>query len=254
MANPNAGRFTWHELTTADPAATAKFYVSLFGWTVKEMDMGPAGTYRMFMKGETAVGGAMAAPKGVPSHWLSYVGCENADATAKKITELGGKLLVPVTEVPNMVRFAVGLDPQHAAFGVVQGIGPQPEPPAADAPPVLGTFCWDELHTKDMDASGKYYGSLFGWTGSVTEGPMKYWHWKNAGRDIGGMMTLMAPNVPPHWLAYIAASDVDTSTAKVRELGGKVVMEPMEVEKVGKFSVVQDTSGATFALFRSARV
>lgn len=62
------------------------------------------------------------------------------------------------------------------------------------------------------------------------------------------------PNVPPHWLPYIAASDVDASTAKVKELGGKVLMDAMDIEKVGKFSVVQDPTGAAFALFRSARV
>jgi len=70
MANPNAGRFTWHELMTADPAAGAKFYAALFGWTVQEMDMGPAGTYRLFLKGDKQVGGAMKAPPGAPSFWL----------------------------------------------------------------------------------------------------------------------------------------------------------------------------------------
>jgi hypothetical protein len=240
-------------MTTDDVVAT-KFYTALFGWTVQEMDMGPAGTYRLFMKGEIGVGGGMKAPPGVPSHWLPYVSTDDTDAAAKKLVELGGKIMVPPTDVPEMVRFAVGMDPQGAAFGVVKNISSRPEQPIADTPPVPGTFCWDELATKDMDAAPKYYGALFGWTGKLGEGAMKYWHWNHAGKDIGGMMSLMMPNVPPHWLGYIAVSDVDGSTAKVRELGGKVLMPPMDVEKVGKFSVVQDPTGATFALFRSARV
>jgi hypothetical protein len=68
------------------------------------------------------------------------------------------------------------------------------------------------------------------------------------------MMNLMTPNVPPHWLAYVAVSDVDASCKKARDLGAKVVMEPMDIPKVGKFGVIQDPTGATIALFRSAHV
>jgi predicted enzyme related to lactoylglutathione lyase len=254
MANPNAGRFTWHELMTSDDVVATKFYTALFGWTVQEMDMGPGGVYRLFSKGDKQIAGGMKAPPGVPSHWLPYVATNDTDAAAKKLVELGGKVLVPPTDVPEMVRFAVGIDPQGAAIGVVKNISSRPDVPITDAAPLPGSFCWDELLTKDMDAASKYYGALFGWTGKLGEGEMKYWHWQNAGRDMGGVMTLMMPNVPPHWLGYIAVSDVEGSTAKVRELGGKVMMEPMDIAKVGKFSIVQDPTGATFALFRSARV
>jgi len=250
----NVGRFTWHELASPDPVAAAKFYTSMFGWTVNEMNMGQNGTYRMFMKGEKMMGGAMKPPAGVPSHWMSYVSVDDTDAIAKKMTELGGKMVVPPTTVPDMVRFAIGMDPQGAAFGVVQNISKRPEEPMGDNPPAPGMFCWDELHTKDTASAMKYYAGLFGWTTKVTEGPMKYWHWMSGGKDLGGMMMLTMPTVPPNWLSYIAVSDVDASTAKVKTLGGKVMMDPRDVEKVGKFSVVQDPTGATFALFRSARV
>jgi predicted enzyme related to lactoylglutathione lyase len=254
MANPNTGRFSWHELMSTNVEQAAKFYTSLFGWTVQEMPMGPMGTYRIFLQGDTRVGGAMATPPGVPSNWLTYVSTDNTDQTTKKAEEMGGKVMAPPTTVPDMLRFSVVIDPQGAAFGILQPIG-APPPAPADGPPPIGTFVWDELHTKDQDAAGKYYGALFGWTGKVGEGdPMKYWHWMNAGKDIGGMMTLMQPNVPPHWLGYVAVSDVDAMTKKTKELGGKVLMEPMDVPKVGKFSIVQDPTGAAFALYRSAHV
>ncbi|MDB5212772.1 MAG: Glyoxalase-like domain protein [Myxococcaceae bacterium] len=255
MANPNAGRFVWHEIMSKDIGAALKFYTAMFGWTVSEMDMGPAGKYHMLMKGkDIPIGGGMQTPAGVPSHWMTSIGTENTDATATKITELGGKILVPPTTVPDMVRFAVATDPQGAAFGVAQGMGPGADMAPYEGSPRPGTFCWDELHTSDLDGAQKFYSALFGWTGKMGEGEMKYWHWQNAGKDIGGMMKLMMPNVPPNWLPYIAVVDVDAETKKTKDLGGKVMMEPMDIEKVGKFSVVQDPTGATFALFRSARV
>lgn len=254
MANPNTGRFTWHEVMTTDVDAAVKFYGALFGWTTEVMDMGPAGKYTLFMHGKIGVGGAMAGHDGVPSHWLTYVGTEDVVASATQITELGGKILVPPTEIPGVVHFAVGTDPQGAAFGVSKNLSSIANDPPYDGTPRPSTFCWDELHTSDVDAAGKYYGKLFGWTGFFGEDPMKYWHWKNGEKDIGGMMKLMMPNVPPNWLPYIAATDVAASTKRVEELGGKVRMPPMDIPKVGTFSVVADPTGATFALFRSARV
>ncbi|HVY49530.1 MAG TPA: VOC family protein [Minicystis sp.] len=258
MANPNDGRFTWHEIMTADPAAAAKFYAALLGWSVQEVPMGAMGTYRLFQLGGKNVGGAMSGPPDVPPHWLTYVGASDPDATVKKIAELGGKVIVPPTDVPGMVRFAVAMDPQGAAFGVLKGLGPDAEEPPPEGPPGPGMFCWDELYTKDKKAAASFYGAIFGWTGKVApEDPMQYWHWLNAGKDVGGMMSLdmiPTPGVPPHWLSYIAVADADASTKKAKDLGAKVLMDVMDIPKVGKFSVLADPTGAAFALFRTAHV
>src|SRR5262249_49806854 len=161
--------------------------------------------------GDKQVAGLMATQQpGMPSAWLTYVGSDDVAATAKQVGELGGKTLVPPTDVPDIVRFAVFQDPQGAAFGVTKGLGPRANDPMPEGPSLPGTFTWDELHTSDKDAAVKFYGKLFGWTGKTGEGdPMQYWHWMHAGKDIGGMMKLQMPNVPPHWLAYLAVANVD---------------------------------------------
>ncbi len=61
---------------------------------------------------------------------------------------------------------------------------------------------------------------------------------------------MIPPHVPPHWLLYFLVENADASTAKVTELGGKVIMPPMSLEKVGRFSVVADPQGAVFSLFQ----
>jgi predicted enzyme related to lactoylglutathione lyase len=151
-----------------------------------------------------------------------------------------------------MLRFACGNDPDGASFGILKGIGPGSDRPPYDGPERPGTFCWDELHTREMAGAKKFYSSVFGWTGKG--GDMDYWHWINAGKEIGGMTSHMGgPNVPPHWLGYIAVSDVNDMTKKVETVGGKVIVPAMDIEKVGRFSVVQDPTGAVFSLFRSGR-
>ena len=67
------------------------------------------------------VGGMMAVPMpGVPPHWLNYVTVESADASAARVTELGGKICKPPFDIPNVGRIAIVQDPQGAFFGLFQ--------------------------------------------------------------------------------------------------------------------------------------
>jgi predicted enzyme related to lactoylglutathione lyase len=56
---------------------------------------------------------------------------------------------------------------------------------------------------------------------------------------------MMPAEVPPHWAVYFAVVDADAAAARVKELGGTVVMPPMDIEP-GRFAVVADPSGAVF--------
>jgi predicted enzyme related to lactoylglutathione lyase len=87
--------------------------------------MGPMGTYTMFSrKGEGKagqIGGMIAMPaemKGVPSHWLVYFDTKDVDASVKKAETLGGKVVVPATDIPNIGRFAIVQDTTGAAFAL----------------------------------------------------------------------------------------------------------------------------------------
>jgi predicted enzyme related to lactoylglutathione lyase len=51
----------------------------------------------------------------VPAHWSVTFAVDDADATAKKATELGGKVAVPPFDAP-WVRMTILTDPQGATF------------------------------------------------------------------------------------------------------------------------------------------
>ncbi len=78
----------------------------------------------------------------------------------------------------------------------------------ADERPAHGTFCWNELMTRDTGAAESFYSQLIGWTTAESGMPgMKYTLWKNGDNEAGGMMQMppgVPENVPPHWMAYIA--------------------------------------------------
>jgi hypothetical protein len=55
-----------------------------------------------------------------------YFAVDDADASAAKITELGGTILVPPFDVPTVGRIAVAQDPQGGTFSIIKPV-PQPE-------------------------------------------------------------------------------------------------------------------------------
>ena len=70
------------------------------------------------------------------------------------------------------------------------------------------------------------------------------------GEDFIGGMQVKPPQAPPHWLLYFQTADCGASTAKARQLGAKIFVEPMEIRGAGEFSVLDDPQGAGFALFQ----
>lgn len=121
VAKAPAGAFCWNELWTGDEKAALAFYVRAIGYTHTSMDMGPAGLYHVLSRGGQRRAGVMRStdPK-APPMWLPYVAVDDADAIAARATELGAKLVVPPTDIPNIGRFSVLLDPQGAALGVIR--------------------------------------------------------------------------------------------------------------------------------------
>ncbi len=120
-----AGHFSWNELISTNPKASADFYRKLLGWqAVPFVPKGaPTGgpPYTLFKtdESEMGAGGMMQAPApGVPTHWLAYVVVENVDQTVAKAVALGAKVLAPVMAITEVGRVAVIQDPQGAAIGL----------------------------------------------------------------------------------------------------------------------------------------
>ena len=114
------GAFSWTELMTNDVAAATDFYSELFGWQIKDTDMGNM-TYSVVSIGDQQIGGIMTIPEeaGAPPHWGGYVTVDDVDSVAARAVELGGKLLVPATDIPGVGRFCVVQDPQGATISAI---------------------------------------------------------------------------------------------------------------------------------------
>ena len=116
------GAFSWFELMTSDPEAAKTFYGKLFGWTTEAMKMEGGMLYNVVNVDGEGVGGIMDMPPGtggMPSMWGIYVTVSDVDATAKSAVELGGQVLVPPRDIPEVGRFCVIQDPQGALISAI---------------------------------------------------------------------------------------------------------------------------------------
>jgi predicted enzyme related to lactoylglutathione lyase len=116
-----------------------------------------------------------------------------------------------------------------------------------------GTPCWADLGTPDIDAAAQFYGGLFGWTAEEGENAEQTGGYRQAmlrGKPVAGMMPLMQEGQPPAWSTYISVEDADATTAKVREAGGTVMAEPMDVLDLGRMAIFADPTGAAIGIWQ----
>ncbi len=108
-----AGGWIWYELLTSDVPAALDFYSKVVGW--KPVPHSSVEGYYMFASPVSEIGGMMAMPAeaGIAKPvWLGYIHVENVDAAFSASQRDGAIPCVPPTDIPNVGRFAMILDPQ----------------------------------------------------------------------------------------------------------------------------------------------
>lgn len=115
------GAVSWSELVTPDPEAALGFYRQLFGWTSETSTTG-AGPYHVVKAGGESIGGVFGTPpgaQGMPPMWGIYVTVDDVEATVAQCTALGGQVVMPPMDIPQVGRMAVIRDPQGATLNVI---------------------------------------------------------------------------------------------------------------------------------------
>jgi uncharacterized protein len=243
------GTFSWVDLATWNPDEAKAFYARLFGWQYEDM-AGAGGTYTMFrIDGKDVAACFAQGGEDAPPHWNSYVTVGTVDALVSRAAELGGSVAMPGRDVEGIGRTAVVSDPTGAPFALWEPHG-QIGAELVNAP---GALCWNDLGTTDVDGAMAFYGELFGWTFEkrLEEDPLRYMRIRN-GDTENGSVHLQGEDehgTPPHWDVYFATPDVDEANSKLAELGGQVLVPPLDVPAGGRVSVVVDPQGAAFGLF-----
>ncbi|MCG3135747.1 MAG: putative glyoxylase CFP32 [Planctomycetes bacterium] len=245
------GQFCWFECASKDVAKAKTFYGEVFGWASMDVPMpGCEGaSYTIFNVGGKPVGGLfdmtkMCPDPNMPSHWMTYVYVPDVDAALAKAEAAGGKACMPPMDVPGVGRMCAIADTQGAVLGYFAAQGD----PSGDHTGI-GAFCWAELVVPDAAAGRAFYTAVLPWTISEMQmgGPVPYVMWGAGGKSVGGMMqmddAMKQVGVPAHWMPYVSVSDADAVAAAATRLGGKLIVPPMSIPNVGRFTIFHDPCG-----------
>ena len=253
MPNPH-GMPIWYERLTRDTDGTIAFYESVIGWTIgPKPDDGPM-DYRMIQTPNREVGGLATLTQamcdgGARPAWLFYIGVDDVDATAAKIRESGGSVLMGPFDLEGVGRMAMVADPQGIPFYVMRGASE--EASTAWQRDGMGKCNWNELATPDQAAANAFFAEVFGWSypDSMTmPGDMgDYIFAEVAGETIGATMRANEAQ-PAGWTFYFRAPDIHVAADRVKAGGGTILADPMEVPGGDMIIVARDPEGVTFGV------
>ena len=251
MVKPN--RFLWYELMTTDTAAAGDFYAHVVGWKTQPAE-GGSGNYTLFLANDNGMGGMFelspdACDQGARPGWIGYVGVDDVDEYAQRVTQAGGSVLRAPEDIPGILRSAVVADPFGVSFIIFKGEGGEMPDAGLHA---TGHVDWNELLGGEVDPTFDFYSGLFGWTRdeAMDMGDGGVYQLITLGRGEAEGAMMKAPQGGPglRWNFYFRVDDIDAAVKRVEAKGGKVTMGPHDVPRGNRILHGVDPQGVDFAL------
>lgn len=247
----HTGKVIWVDLVTPNLATAEHFYAGLFGWSFPDTRDGSSHYAVAMLDGRPVAGlfqHAVPAGEHRQSAWLTFIAVADVDAAKQTTVAQGGRVLSEPHAYARRGRQAVLADPQGAIFAVLASS-------SGDPPDVLATpgeWIWSSLIATDPGKDAAFYQTVFGYDVFDSEnedgGEHLILSTDEYARASVNAMPDVASHRHPHWLNFVRVVDTVQMTAKVSELGGRVLVEPRVDRHGGRVAVVADPFGAPFGL------
>ena len=252
------GKIIWRDLLTNDPAASQRFYSELFGWEFESIgeasNLRSDSAYTLIRHNGKLIGGMVDTlalnNRDDISQWVVLMAVEDLDARVAAVTAGGGKIVAPPTDLQARGRLALVRDTEGALLGLLETRDGDPR----DSEPEVGGFLWDELWTSDVQSAGAFYNRLAGLTPATIDidtdqdAAPSYRLLKAGDTPRVGILPNPLEGLDPVWVSYIRVDDPAAITARVANLGGRVIVEAQPRPIGGRVAFVAGPSGAGIAL------
>lgn len=197
----------------------------------------------------------------LPLQWMPHIQVADIAASVERSLELGGRTLMHGKDDAGASQWAVLLDPNGAAFGLIPVVPEDAIPEAArDAQGPAGHIAWLDLTVADAPKTRDFYRAVVGW--SVEEVAMEdsgesYADYSMIGGDgapAAGVCHARGANLglPASWLIYLPVGDLGESLERVRAEGGRVLKVAKAADGSPFYAVIEDPVGVTLALVPAA--
>ncbi len=194
----------------------------------------------------------------LPLQWMPHIQVADVGASAGRALARGGRELMHQKDDRGQSQWAVLLDPNGAAFGIIPIVPSQAIPPISggSSSDVMGQISWLDLTVSDASATRDFYQEVVGW--SVQDVEMedaggRYSDYAMCASDGGAVAGVchgrgVNQGLPPVWMICLPVGDLVQSLGRVQENGGEVVEARKGSDGELAYAAVRDPVGACLAL------
>jgi predicted enzyme related to lactoylglutathione lyase len=249
------GKVVWRDLLTNTPEASRRFYSELFGWEFEApkvfVGVGGGNSYMLIRHNGELIGGmvdtnALGKEENI-SQWITTISVADIDAAVERVAGAGGEVLNPPESIGDRGRMAIVADSTGALFAMIQTRDGDP----SDSEPAQNGWLWDELWTDDVAGATGFYQAVLGFQYTdhdVEDTDKSYRVLKYADKPRAGVLKNPFVGESPVWVNYIRVEDPSAVTAKVENLGGRVLVEAQARPIGGEVAFIAGPSGAGVAV------
>lgn len=196
----------------------------------------------------------------LPLQWMPHIQVADVGASAEKAVELGGTELMHAEDDDGQSQWAVLLDPNGAAFGIIPLVPAEAIPAAGDAASgtdvSVGRIGWMDLTVADASGVRDFYRQVVGWWVEpfpMVDGDDAYDDYNmldGDGNPAAGLCNARGVNadLPPVWMLYLPVGDLAESLRRVEEEGGTILKTARRADGQYGYAAVRDPVGACLAL------
>ncbi|MEW2133123.1 VOC family protein [Streptomyces sp. NPDC005435] len=248
MAVQPEGTPCWADAMFTDLEGAKEFYGDVLGWTFGDSSSQYGNYTQAYADGKAvaAVVPPMPGQEG-QSQWCLYFASPDAAATAEKIRESGGDVLMPPMRVGDFGTMALAREPSGAVFGVWQGAAHE----GFEAVATPGAYCWSEVFTREPEKADTFFSAVFPYQAKDMEDDDVDFRVFGLGADpVLGRMRMtedFPPEVPSYINVYFTVDDCDAAVARATERGAVLRFGPM-TSPFGRFAALTDPQGANFSV------
>jgi predicted enzyme related to lactoylglutathione lyase len=194
----------------------------------------------------------------LPLQWMPHIQVADVASSADRALALGARELMRQKDDGGHSQWAVLLDPNGAAFGIIPVVAPEAIESVRKgaSPDTAGRISWLDLTVPEASATRDFYREVVGW--SVQDVEMNdagdqyvdYALCTSEGTPVAGVCHARGVNqaIPPVWLICLPVGDLAESLDRVREGGGEVVEARTGTSGEYEYAVIRDPVGVCCAL------
>ncbi|KOV64201.1 VOC family protein [Streptomyces sp. MMG1121] len=248
MAVQPEGTPCWADAMFSDVEGAKRFYGDVLGWTFGESSSEYGNYTQAYVDGKAvaAVVPPMPGQEG-QSQWCLYFASPDAAATAQKIRDNGGEVLMEPMQVGDFGTMCLAREPSGAVFGVWQGGSHE----GFEATATPGAYCWAEVFTREPEKADTFLSAVFPYGMKQMEDHAIDFRLFQVGENtVLGRMKMtddFPPEVPSYINVYFNVDDCDQAVERAVKLGGVLRFGPMS-SPFGRFAALSDPQGANFSV------